>query len=338
MTYFHNVLIKFLFIFIPFFLSNCSEPQQREMTKGHMDAIKEQCKNDPDKKLCGKEVRVKFKKDGHKFVSLEMLEKSEKNRVAFNCVDQKKYGLVTYNECLYNNKELALGNNLTSQDGEPRITSNVDEIKQYVYRIIAFNNGEEKGGASGTGVAIAKNYIVTNCHVVLDYKLSEQRKQAEYYDTVLVENLHDENKRGTVTLFKKGYEKDLDICILKTKSDIKYVQNKVKYKRLKQRMKIVAMGNPKGIIGHTSDGKITALETYEIDIVHPLVNKNPIELQYPWKVIHHDAAIGQGSSGGPLFNSGGDLIGINTLALTEGTTGSFAIALSADHINDVLRD
>ena len=125
---------------------------------------------------------------------------------------------------------------------------------------------------------------------------------------------------------------------MKTKSDLKYVQNKVKYKRLKQRMKIVAMGNPKGIIGHTSDGKITALETYEIDIVHPLVNKNPIELQYPWKVIHHDAAIGQGSSGGPLFNSGGDLIGINTLALTEGTTGSFAIALSADHINDVLKD
>ena len=98
------------------------------------------------------------------------------------------------------------------------------------------------------------------------------------------------------------------------------------------------MGNPKGIIGHTSDGKITALETYESDIVHPLVNKNPIELQYPWKIIHHDAAIGQGSSGGPLFNAGGDLIGINTLALTEGTTGSFAIALSADHINDVLRD
>jgi S1-C subfamily serine protease len=237
---------------------------------------------------------------------------------------------------LYNNKQLALGNSLTPKDSK-RITSNVDEIKQYVWRVMAFNEGE-KGGASGTGVAIAKNFIATNCHVVLDYKLTEKRNNPQYYDVILVENLHDENKGGSVKLFKKGYEKDLDICILKTKSDLKYIKTKIKYKKLKQRMKVMAMGNPKGIIGHTSDGKITALETWETDIVHPLINKNPIELKNPWKIIHHDAAIGQGSSGGPLFDAAGNLIGINTLAETEGTTGSFAIALSADHINDVLRD
>ena len=48
------------------------------MTKGHMDAVKEQCKNDPDKKLCGKEVRIKFKRDGHKYVSLEVLKRLKK--------------------------------------------------------------------------------------------------------------------------------------------------------------------------------------------------------------------------------------------------------------------
>ena len=51
-------------------LNNCGDSTPREMTKGHMDAVKEQCKNEPDKKLCGKEVRIKFKKDGHKYVSL----------------------------------------------------------------------------------------------------------------------------------------------------------------------------------------------------------------------------------------------------------------------------
>ena len=139
-------------------------------------------------------------------------------------------------------------------------------------------------------------------------------------------------------MFKKGYEKDLDICILKTKTNLKYVREKIPYKRLKQRMKVMAMGNPKGIIGHTSDGKITALETWDTDIVHPLINKSPVQVQFPWKVIHHDSAIGQGSSGGPLFDAGGNLIGINTLALTEGVTGGFGIALSADHLKDVLRD
>ena len=55
-------------------------------------------------------------------------------------------------------------------------------------------------------------------------------------------------------------------------------------------------------------------------------------------MIHHDAAIGGGSSGGPLFNSNGDLIGLNTIGYTERTTGAFSLAISADHINDVLRD
>ena len=32
------------------------------MTKGHIQAIKEQCKNDPDKKLCGKEVDKNLKR------------------------------------------------------------------------------------------------------------------------------------------------------------------------------------------------------------------------------------------------------------------------------------
>ena len=63
-----------------------------------------------------------------------------------------------------------------------------------------------------------------------------------------------------------------------------------------------------------------------------------VELKEPQKIVHHDSATGKGSSGGPLFDVGGNLIGINTWILGEGTTGGFGMALSADHINDVLRD
>ena len=304
------------------------------MTKGHMDAIKQQCKNDPDKKLCGKEVRLKFKNDGHKYVNFQELSKGEKNRVAINCKPQKKYGLVPYNDCLYTYKQLALGNNITSQDGEPRITSKMDELKQYVYKINVSDVDETRGGI-GSGVAIAKNYIATNCHVVLDKVASKKMNKPIYWDIIRVVNLHDQNKQGTVTLFKKGYEKDLDICILKTKSELKYVKTKIKHSTLKQRMKVLAIGSPKGIMGLISDGKITALKTWSSELNFL---DEPIQLRIPLKVIHHDAAIGGGSSGGPLFNANGDLIGLNTAGLTERTTGSFAIAISADHINDVLRD
>ena len=106
-------------------------------------------------------------------------------------------------------------------------------------------------GASGTGVAISKNYIATNCHVVVDYEFSEKNKKAIYYDTVIVRNLLDEDKWGRVRLLKKGYEKDLGYLYSQNKIRFKiYIRKKIPYKRLKQRMKVMAMGNPKGIIGH----------------------------------------------------------------------------------------
>ena len=338
MTYLINFYTKFFFIFLLLFLTNCGDPQPREMTKGHIDAVKIQCKNDPDKKLCGKEVRLKFKRDGHKYVTFEEFSKAEKNRIILNCKPQKQYGLLPYNDCLQEKKNFALGNNLTNQDGEPRITSNVDKLKQYVYHIIAHDVDEQRG-ASGSGVAIAKNLIATNCHVILDDENSKKKNRAVYYDIIRVVNLHDENKRGQVTLFKMGYEKDLDICILKTKSDLEYVKIKIKYSKLKQRMKVLAIGNPVGITGLVTDGKITALKTWESGTLDPSLNKGQsIEYKIPWKVIHHDAAIGGGSSGGPLFDSGGNLIGLNTIGYMERTTGAFSLAVSADHINDVLKD
>ena len=88
--YLSRFLIKCLFLSL-LSLTQCGDPAPREMTKGHIDAVKAQCKNDPDKKLCGKEVRLKFKKDGHKYVSFQELTKDETNRVAFNCADQQKY-------------------------------------------------------------------------------------------------------------------------------------------------------------------------------------------------------------------------------------------------------
>ena len=89
MRFFTNLFIKFLLLSIFMVLNSCGEPKSSEMTKGHRQAIKEQCKNDPDKKLCGKEVRIKFKKDGHKYVNFKDLSKAETNRVSLNCRPEK---------------------------------------------------------------------------------------------------------------------------------------------------------------------------------------------------------------------------------------------------------
>ena len=153
--------------------------------------------------------------------------------------------------------------------------------------------------------------------------------------------LDPENKRGRVKLYKEGYSKDIDICILKTKSELKYVKKKIKFSKLEQTDFVRALGNPVGIVGHTADGNINALETYKKD---HLGNK----LKTPNKIIIHDAAMGSGSSGGPLFDIAGNLVGINTYVLQSETaadgsggvyiSGGFGNALSADHINEVLKD
>ena len=112
------------------------------------------------------------------------------------------------------------------------------------------------------------------------------------------------------------------------------VLNKIKFSSLSQTDAVRALGNPKGIIGHTSLGRITALENWDHYMNDPY--NHPYKYPITVKIIHHDAAIGEGSSGGPLFDVGGNLIGFNTYGIQEGTTGAFSIAISADHIKDVL--
>ena len=56
-------------------------------------------------------------------------------------------------------------------------------------------------------------------------------------------------------------------------------------------------------------------------------------------ILQTNAHLRGGNSGGGLYDKSGHLIGINTWILSEdGTSGGFGLALSADHINDVLRD
>ena len=152
-------------------------------------------------------------------------------------------------------------------------------------------------------------------------------------------NLLDENKKGRVKLYKEGYSKDIDICILKTKSKLKYVKKKIKFSKLKQTDFVRALGNPIGIIGHTADGDINALQEYDRDYLG-------VDYKTPNKIIVHDAAMGSGSSGGPLFDIAGNLVGINSSMIVSqtdsdggyGVSGGFGMALSADHIYDVLND
>ena len=55
------------------------------------------------------------------------------------------------------------------------------------------------------------------------------------------------------------------------------------------------------------------------------------EIAKDTKIIEHSAKIAGGSSGGPLFDKSGDLIGLNTFGNTD-----WNFSVSADHIKELL--
>lgn len=72
--------------------------------------------------------------------------------------------------------------------------------------------------------------------------------------------------------------------------------------------KIYAIGNPKGLSGTISEGIISGVRTFEKE-----------------ELIQITAPISPGSSGGPVINDNGKLIGVSVGALEEGQNLNFAI-------------
>ena len=75
-------------------------------------------------------------------------------------------------------------------------------------------------------------------------------------------------------------------------------------------------------------------DTLCFDTTNFITHQFPLALFY-WnpdtKVINHSADIAPGSSGGPLFDKNGYLIGLNTFG-----DDKFNFAVSADHIKELL--
>jgi len=93
---------------------------------------------------------------------------------------------------------------------------------------------------------------------------------------------------------------------------------------------VIAMGNP---LGHARDGTPVA----SLGIVSGEERAASIDEYRYLSVIRHDAAVNPGSSGGPLFDLDGDLIGINGLIyMRESANSGIAFAIPMDQVRDFL--
>ena len=160
------------------------------------------------------------------------------------------------------------------------------------------------GNSLGSGFAIGENCIVTNAHVI--------------------ENVHSitltsyEGNKYTASLLGIDEDKDIAVLIIKDAS-FPYLKM-ANLSTVKIGDDIYAIGAPKGMAYTLTKGTVSAKERI-------VENESFIQI---------DAAINEGNSGGPLLNDAGEVLGMNTMKMTD--SEGIGLAIPADRIASTLKE
>ncbi len=171
----------------------------------------------------------------------------------------------------------------------------------------------------GSGAIISPDgYILTNDHVA---------GSADEITVTLANGKHYPAKRI-------GTDITTDICLLKIDADnLPYIPFGNSDDILIGEW-VIALGNPFGLFEISDKASVT------VGVISATgMNLTPVGNRYYMDMIQTDASINQGNSGGPLVNSVGQLIGMNTLIFTaEGSSGNVGIgfAIPANKLQKVI--
>ena len=182
----------------------------------------------------------------------------------------------------------------------PSETNVAEAVFENVWRsIVVIRQGERQG----SGVIVRPNVVATNCHVV-----------DSYGDIVIYK--HNNRRATTDTTYNaviRHRDNDRDFCLLNVVG-LKGNPAKVRrYQTLKIGEDVYAVGSPKGLDLSLSSGIISQL-------------RQGTSTRY----IQTDAAISPGSSGGGLFDSDSNFIGILTRKIADEKAEGLGFAIPAD--------
>lgn len=189
-----------------------------------------------------------------------------------------------------------------ADDPENNIETNVETI---------FNKEKSNRVSLGSGFIIDENgYIITNNHVI---------DKASAVNVVLAD-------KTTAEAVIIGKDPKTDIALIKIDADTK-LQPVTFGNSDKIRIGdwVLAIGNPFGLGGSVTAGIVSA-KSRDIE-------SGPYD-----SFIQTDASINQGSSGGPMFNMAGEVIGVNTAIFsTNGGNMGVGFAIPVNLIDFVVR-
>ena len=159
------------------------------------------------------------------------------------------------------------------------------------------------GASLGSGFAIGENCVITNSHVIADPK-----------NIAIV--TYDGTEYAASLL---GINEDEDIAVLVIENATSPYLMMANLSAVKIGDDIYTIGAPNGMAYTLTTGTITAKERI-------IREKSYIQI---------DAAINEGNSGGPLLNDSGEVLGMNTLKMTD--SEGIGLSIPTDRIENYLK-
>jgi serine protease Do len=156
--------------------------------------------------------------------------------------------------------------------------------------------------SSGSGIIIASDgWIVTNAHVVEGSRRIRVRlnQEGDVSSSLIGRSRHAMLEAKLVLA-----DRDTDLAFLKVDTIGLPALKLSDSSELRQGQVVLAFGSPLGLDNSVSMGVVSSVAR-QLDPDSPTI------------YVQTDAAINPGNSGGPLVNTGGQVVGVNTLILTQ---------------------
>jgi S1-C subfamily serine protease len=192
---------------------------------------------------------------------------------------------------------------------------NIPSVVNVTSRAVTFDffYGMVPQEGQGSGFVIDKEgHILTNYHVIAD------ARQVEV-------TLHN-RKKYKATVVGTDPAHDLAVILIKAPDLVPSVLGDSRNLQVGQ--KVYAIGNPFGLAGTMTRGIVSS--------IRPVSEPNGARID---EAIQTDAAINPGNSGGPLMNGHGEVIGINTMILSNtNQSAGIGFAIPINTAKAVLND